>query len=91
MSHSPFRVQPFDCSLVFRLMRQRSNSGEIHAEISEPGAQAVLAHDSIDEPERLELTHERSLVKYERTDTPRSDFIEQRKLLSESPITGQNG
>lgn len=65
--------------------------GEIVAENPLEVSETVAAHPSIVAHERLEVTDDRSLSKYETTDTDLYVFVEATSLPPEFPIVVRNG
>ena len=65
--------------------------GEIRADDPEAVSDAVAAHPSILSHERLEVTDDRSLSKYETTDTDLYAFVEDSSLPPEFPVVVRNG
>ncbi len=65
--------------------------GEIRGDEPKAAADAVSAHSSIIDYEQLEVTEDRSLAKYETTDTEMYAFIEQSELPPEFPIEVRDG
>lgn len=82
---------------TFRLL-SGIRTGETAVELGElvgpeprAAAERVAAHSSIVTYERLEVTDDRSLAKYETTDTALYGFIEASSLPPEFPIVVRNG
>ena len=65
--------------------------GEIRADDPAAVTEAVAAHPSILDHERLEVTDDRSLSKYETTDTDLYAFVEDSSLPPEFPVVVRNG
>ena len=65
--------------------------GEIRADDPEAVSKAVAAHPAILDHERLEVTDDRSLSKYETTDTDLYAFVEDSSLPPEFPVVVRNG
>lgn len=65
--------------------------GEITGNEPEAAADRIADHPSVTEYSQLELTAERSLAKYETTDTGFYEFIEDSSLPPEFPIEVQDG
>ncbi len=65
--------------------------GEIRADDPEAVSEAVAAHPAILDHERLEVTDDRSLSKYETTDTDLYAFVEDSSLPPEFPVVVRNG
>jgi len=65
--------------------------GEIIAKQPTAAAEQFAAHPTVQEYQQLELTDDRSLGKYETTDTGLYAFIEDSSLPPEFPITAKDG
>lgn len=65
--------------------------GEVVAESPEEISETIAAHPSIVDYERLEVADDRSLSKYETTDTGLYEFIGDTSLPPEFPIVVENG
>lgn len=65
--------------------------GEIRADDPDAVSEAVAAHPSVIDHERLEVTDDRSLSKYETTDTDLYAFVEDSSLPPEFPVVVHNG
>lgn len=65
--------------------------GEVVAEEPREAADAVAEHPHIVDYQRLELTDDRSLSKYETTDTGLYDFVEDTSLPPEFPVVVRDG
>lgn len=65
--------------------------GEVRRKDPEEVVEAMRAHPSIHDHERLEAEDTRSLGKYETTDTALYEFVEQSGFTIEFPVDVQNG
>lgn len=65
--------------------------GEVVAERPRDVAETIASHPSITSYQRLETTSDRSLAKYETTDTELYEFVEASSLPPEFPIVVRNG
>lgn len=65
--------------------------GEVVAEEPRVVSEAVAEHPHVVEYQHLELTDDRSLAKYETTDTGLYDFVEESSLPPEFPVVVRDG
>lgn len=65
--------------------------GEVVADQPQVVGEAIVEHPAVGAYEQLELTEERSLTKYETTQTGLYEFIEDSALPPEFPIEAENG
>jgi len=65
--------------------------GEVVADQPQAAGEAILEHPAVGAYEQLELTAERSLAKYETTQTGLYEFIEDSSLPPEFPIEAEDG
>jgi predicted DNA binding protein len=65
--------------------------GEVRRRNPDEVVEAMRAHSSIHDHERLEADDQRSLGKYETTDTALYEFVEQSGFTIEFPVDVQNG
>lgn len=65
--------------------------GEVVADEPRVVSEAIAGHPHIVEYQRLEITDDRSLAKYETTDTGLYDFVEDSSLPPEFPVVVRDG